>query len=423
MSLAYRPDIDGLRAVAVGSVVLFHGGFSLFGGGFVGVDVFFVISGFLITSIIADDLERGRFSLVDFYDRRIRRILPALFLVLFTTVAIGAFILLPTQMENLAGSLIPATLFYANIHFMGLESYFAPAAEELPLLHLWSLAVEEQFYIVFPLLLFVLMRVGGRRLAVIGLFAVALVSLVIAQVELQEAPRRAFFLLSSRAWELLVGALIALAPLPKVPPKVAAGLGALGLGALLIPVFLYNRNTSFPGVAALPPVLGAALLIYSGRHAARGPAARLLALPGLVYVGRISYSLYLWHWPLLAFAFIYRGRALTPLLAAGIILLAVALSALSLRYVEAPLRRAGAGGGRRAVRFAAAAAVMLVAVFGARGIRRARRADLAPVGPRPQGRGGHARGPWPCHLQDRHGLHARYRKLHGHAARGSGQGL
>ncbi|WP_454916719.1 acyltransferase family protein [Xanthobacter sediminis] len=381
MSLAYRPDIDGLRAVAVGSVVLFHGGFSLFKGGFVGVDVFFVISGFLITTIIAEDVERGRFSLADFYDRRIRRILPALFLVLAATTAIGAFILLPNQMEDLARALVPATLFYANIHFMGLESYFAPAAEELPLLHLWSLAVEEQFYIVFPLLLFAFMRLGGRRLAVGALLAVALVSLVFAQVELQDAPRRAFFLLSARAWELLAGSLLALAPLPKVSSRIAAGLGAVGLAALLVPVFLYGRNTAFPGLAALPPVLGAVLLIYSGRHAAGAPAARLLGLPAMVYMGRISYSLYLWHWPLLSLAFIYRGRALTPLLAAAIIALAVALSALSLRYVETPLRRPGLLGGRRMARFAAAAAVMLVAVLGARTLD-ARDGRIWPLSPR-----------------------------------------
>lgn len=361
MNLAYRPDIDGLRAIAVGSVVLFHGGFSLFKGGFVGVDVFFVISGFLITSIIAEDLERGRFSIVDFYDRRIRRILPALFLVLFTTTLIGAFLLLPKQMEQLAGSLLPASLFYANIHFMQLESYFAPAAEELPLLHLWSLAVEEQFYIVFPPLLFLLMRFGGRRLAVGGMALIALVSLIYAQIALEHAPRHAFFLLSSRAWELLAGALLALAPLPRVSARVGGGLGVLGLAALVLPIFLYDRNTVFPGVAAIPPVLGAALLIFSGRYAAAAPAARLLALPGLVYVGRISYSLYLWHWPLLALVFIYRGRALTPLLALAVIAVAVALSALSLRYVETPLRSPSILGGRRGARFAAAGGVMAFA--------------------------------------------------------------
>ncbi|MFG1402266.1 acyltransferase family protein [Xanthobacter sediminis] len=381
MSLAYRPDIDGLRAVAVGSVVLFHGGFSLFSGGFVGVDVFFVISGFLITSILAEDLEKGRFSLVEFYDRRIRRILPALFLVLAATTLLGTFILLPNQMEDLARSLIPATLFYANVHFMGLESYFAPAVEEMPLLHLWSLAVEEQFYIVFPLVLFVFMRLGGKRLAVGGLLLLALGSLVFSQMELSEAPRRAFFLLSSRAWELLAGALLALAPLPRVGPRIAAGLGAVGLAALLAPVFFYDRHTTFPGIAALPPVLGAVLLIYSGRHAAKAPVARLLSLPAMVYVGRISYSLYLWHWPLLALVFVYRGRAPTPLLAMAVIAVSVALSALSLRYVETPLRRREVLGGRRIARFAAAAAVMLLAVGGAWGIEM-RDGRLWPLSPR-----------------------------------------
>lgn len=360
MSLAYRPDIDGLRAIAVGSVVLFHGGFPLLHGGFVGVDVFFVISGFLITSIMADNMERRRFSIVDFYDRRIRRIFPALFVVLVATTLLSTLVMLPKQMDELGQSLIPAIFFYANVHFMGMQSYFAPAAEGLPLLHLWSLAVEEQFYIGFPLILFILMRLGGRRLAVGGLLLVALGSLALAQIELQEAPRRAFFLLSSRAWELLVGSLLALAPLPAVRPRVGAWLGALGLAALLLPIFLYSRSTSFPGIAALPPVLGAALIIYSGRHAGAAPVARALSLPGMVYVGRISYSLYLWHWPLLALAYVYRGRGPTTLLALGLIAIAVVLSALSLRYVELPARRADLLGGKRRARFAAAAVAMLL---------------------------------------------------------------
>ncbi|MFG1296021.1 acyltransferase family protein [Xanthobacter variabilis] len=360
MSLAYRPDIDGLRAIAVGSVVLFHGGFSPFRGGFVGVDVFFVISGFLITSIMVGDIERGRFSLIDFYDRRIRRILPALFVVLLATVVLSVFILLPKQMSDLGESLIPAVLFFANVYFMHQQSYFAPAAEALPLLHLWSLAVEEQFYIIFPLVLFALMRIGGRRLAVGGLLLVALGSLVLAQMELQEAPRRAFFLLSSRAWELLAGSLLALAPLPALRTRIAMGLGLVGLAALLLPIFAYTRDTPFPGVAALPPVLGAVLLIYSGRHAPAGPVARLLSHSGMVYVGRISYSLYLWHWPLLALAYAYRDRRPTAILALALISAAVVLAALSLRYVEMPARRANWFKGLRVAHFGAAAVGILL---------------------------------------------------------------
>lgn len=370
MSLAYRADIDGLRAVAVGSVVLFHAGIPPFSGGFVGVDVFFVISGYLITSILRRDLEEGSFSFADFYDRRIRRIFPALFLVLAVTTVLAALVLLPSDMRTYAQSLIPAALFYANIFFLNLLSYFGPTAEETPLLHLWSLAVEEQFYIIFPLLLFGLMRIGGRRVALLALTAIAGLSLAHAQMSLASAHDVAFYLLSSRAWELLAGALLALMVVPRLPGRVADAIALAGVLAIVIPVFAYDRNTPFPGFGALPPVLGAAAVIFAGAAAHGGIVARLLALRGFVAVGRISYSLYLWHWPLLVLAFIYRGRDLTHLQAGGVVLLAVALSALSLRYVETPLRRPGLFGGWRLARMGAAAAVILLAVGASLGIER-----------------------------------------------------
>ncbi|MGQ3672784.1 acyltransferase family protein [Xanthobacter sp. TB0136] len=368
MSLVYRPDIDGLRAIAVGSVVLFHGGFKFVGGGFVGVDVFFVISGFLITSIIYPDMVAGRFSLADFYDRRIRRILPVLFLVLAVTTLLCTFTLLPAQMEEYARSLGPAVLFYANIHFMWLDSYFGPVAEQMPLLHLWSLAIEEQFYIVFPLFLWLLARFAGVRTTIWFLVLVAVLSLAHAEIEFAGDARRAFYLLSCRVWEFLFGAFLAIAPLPKIKHRTANILGLLGLVALLVPVFVYRESTPFPGVHALPPVLGTALIIFAGMNAPTTIVARVLAMKGFVQIGRISYSLYLWHWPLLSLAFVYKGRHLTNLEAGILILLAIGLSFLSWKYVEMPLRKPQAFFGRRSYRFAGAILGIAIVFAGARGL-------------------------------------------------------
>jgi len=372
MSLAYRPDVDGLRAVAVGSVVLFHGHIPPFTGGFIGVDVFFVISGFLITSILARDIGAVRFSLYDFYDRRIRRIFPALFVVLAVTTALAALVLMPSQMVAFAKALPPSAFFFANIHFADSLGYFGPNAEEMPLLHLWSLAVEEQFYIIFPVLLFLLMRVGGKKVALGALVLIALGSLAYAQVQVEARPQQAFYLLSTRAWELLAGALLALAPLPRREgfryARFAPVLGLLGLAGILAPVFLYNNEVPFPGLTALPPVLGAVAILLAGFYAPHGPVSRLLSTPGFVYIGRISYSLYLWHWPLLVLAALWKGAHLTYLQSGGVILLSIAFSALSLKYVETPFRNGGILGGRKLARFGAGAAVMAATVLLAFGL-------------------------------------------------------
>ncbi|QRG05114.1 acyltransferase [Xanthobacter dioxanivorans] len=359
MSLTYRSDIDGLRAVAVGSVVLFHARIPPFDGGFIGVDVFFVISGFLITSILYREMSAGTYSLVDFYDRRIRRIFPALFVVLAVTTLLCALVLMPRQMMGYVDTLIPSALFYANIHFEQLLNYFGPKADETPLLHLWSLAVEEQFYIFFPLLLFVLMKLGGRRVSAGCLLAVGVASLAYSQSIVETDQTAAFFLLTSRAWELLTGALLALVAWPRLPQKTAAWIAVAGAAGILAPVFIYSQDSTFPGIFALPPVLGAAAIIYAGAFAPSGIVSRILSLPAMVYVGRISYSLYLWHWPLLVLAAMWKGRHLTYFQSAGVILVAVAFSALSLKYVETPLRRSGALGGRRLMRIGAGAGAIL----------------------------------------------------------------
>ncbi|MFG1344716.1 acyltransferase family protein [Xanthobacter autotrophicus DSM 431] len=370
MSLTYRSDIDGLRAIAVGSVVLFHARIPPFDGGFIGVDVFFVISGFLITSILYREMVADTYSLVDFYDRRIRRIFPALFTVLAVTTALCALMLMPRQMMAYVGTLPPSALFYANIHFEQLLNYFGPKADETPLLHLWSLAVEEQFYIIFPLLLFALMRIGGRergrRVAVGALGAIALFSLAYSQSIVRTDASGAFFLLTSRAWELLAGALLALLAWPRVSQRVANAIAVAGALGILVPVFALSQESTFPGFAAVPPVLGAVAIIYAGAFAPDGIVSRVLSLKGMVYVGRISYSLYLWHWPLLVLAAMWKGRHTTYIESGVVVAVAVILSALSLKYVETPLRRADTFGGNRLKRIgmgAVAIVVTLVVAF------------------------------------------------------------
>ncbi len=296
---AYRPDIDGLRALAVVPVVLFHANAPYITGGFVGVDVFFVISGFLIARILKREMEVGSFSLIGFYERRARRILPALFVVIAATLAIGAVLLLPNELSSLAGSAIAAVLFVSNFWALdAVTDYFNTGIA--PLLHTWSLAVEEQFYLVFPLILAVLARWQPRR-AWWVIAAVCLASLGLSVVQVADDNAAAFYLAPARAWELGIGVLLAIAPL-RAPGRRwhAELLGGLGIVAIAASMLLYTRDTPFPGAAALVPTLGAAAVIYSG-SGVRTLAGRLLALPPVVFVGLISYSLYLWHWPLLTF--------------------------------------------------------------------------------------------------------------------------
>ncbi len=335
--MVHRPDIDGLRALAVIPVVLFHMELSAFSGGFVGVDVFFVISGFLITSIIVADLERGRFSLRRFYERRIRRIFPALFTVLAVTTLLAAVILLPRDLEDYSKTLVATSVFASNIHFWRQAGYFDAESHTKPLLHTWSLAVEEQFYILFPLLLIVLHRWWPRRLK--GALAVlAVASFVASVVTVRADQSAAFYLAHTRAWELLLGSLLALGAFPAIRrAAVAEGAALVGLLLLGVSFTAYTEDTVFPGAAALAPCLGAALLIHSGTSVSTR-ASRFLSLRPLVFVGLISYSLYLWHWALLSMA---RHWTLDPL-TMGQTTLVVAIAALaaagSWRFVEQPLR-------------------------------------------------------------------------------------
>ncbi|MDX2307533.1 MAG: acyltransferase family protein [Hyphomicrobium sp.] len=334
---AYRADIDGLRAIAVLSVVFYHAGVPGFSGGFVGVDVFFVISGYLITRILASELDTGRYSILAFYERRIRRLFPALFAMLGVCLIAGQFLLLPREFDEFAQSLAAATLFVSNIFFWQTTDYFAGPAHLKPLLHTWSLAVEEQFYIVFPVLLAVL-HAHARKYLLAMVAVLALVSLALAEWAVHAKPIAAFYLMPARFFELAIGALLALgvggATVPQWAREVAAGLGLLCLTAAIA---LFGPEAPFPGLSALIPCFGAALIIWAGEKGTPRSAAILTARP-MVGVGLISYSLYLWHWPLLAFARQASGEILSPATIAILVIASFALALLSWHFVEQPFR-------------------------------------------------------------------------------------
>jgi peptidoglycan/LPS O-acetylase OafA/YrhL len=337
MKTNYRNDIDGLRAIAVLSVILNHAGFRLFPGGFVGVDVFFVISGYLITGILLREIDGNEFSLVRFYNRRIRRILPALFAVLVFTMIICSLIYDPKRLMDFGRSVIATVLFASNINFWLEAGYFDTPSQLKPLLHTWSLAVEEQFYILFPLFMVLTMRYARKFLPVV-LMLTALASFVLGWQEMQHDSGAAFYLAHLRAWELLAGALIASSRLRSdAIQKYGGGVATLGIILILLPVFIYTENTPFPGLAALVPVGGAAMILVGGLHG-HSAASRFLSLPLLTFIGKISYSLYLWHWPLIIFWRYYAIRPVTVLENVLILFLILVLAAISWRYIETPFR-------------------------------------------------------------------------------------
>lgn len=337
--MKYRSDIDGLRSIAVLPVVSYHAGIPGPSGGFIGVDVFFVISGFLITTIVAREIAEDGFSLISFYERRARRILPALTAVILACFALGWFTLLPEEMKDLGASAFAAALFASNIYFTLNLDYFTPAAEFSPLLHTWSLAVEEQFYLFFSLLL---MLLAWRKWwhpfwIVVGL---SLLSLAAAIVFLPSRPDWVFYQIFFRAWELGAGSILALAK--QHPPKsraVREVLAVAALAAILVPVFTYHAAMPFPGATALPPVLGATFLIWIGAHGAGSIVNTILSHRLLVWVGLISYSLYLWHWPIIVFLRISLGTVDFPMaFASAAVILSFFMAWLSFRFVERPFR-------------------------------------------------------------------------------------
>ncbi len=343
----YRADIDGLRAVAVLMVLLFHADLG-FTGGFVGVDIFFVISGFLITGLILKQQEADQFKLSTFWMRRIKRILPASFLMVFTTLIAGYFLLLPIDFIELGESLVAQQLLVSNVFFWRNTGYFDGAAEIKPLLHTWSLAIEEQFYLFYPFLL-VLLRKWKRKSLGLLLLMGTLFSYLICQIGMAVNPNATFFLLPTRAWELSLGGLIWFAPLPRVHRRsLIECLSFLGIGGIFASSLGFDSNTPFPGNAALLPTLATVVLIYAN-GACETLIGRLLSLKTVVFVGLISYSLYLWHWPILAYARYWFGSELPPELAIGALLLAAVISVLSYHYVETPIRRVDFGKRQRFV--------------------------------------------------------------------------
>ena len=337
--LKYRADIDGLRAFAVLPVVLFHAGTPFMKGGYIGVDIFFTISGFLITSILLREFENGSFSLTRFYERRARRIIPALMFVGLVTALLGGVVLLPAALVDLAESFVATALFVSNVYFWTSLDYFAPNAELSPMLHTWSLAVEEQFYIFFPLILWAIIRFNARRHLFLIILGMTIISFLVAAVVVFKDSSLAFYQTPLRAWELGVGALLATAPqMRDIPKHLAEGTAALGLLSITLPVFFYTADTRFPGIAALPPVLGAGALIWAGSYR-QTAVSRLLAWSPLVWVGLISYSLYLWHWPLMALMRANNASIhLSSWEAFTCVLASFGLAWVSYQYVEKPFR-------------------------------------------------------------------------------------
>jgi peptidoglycan/LPS O-acetylase OafA/YrhL len=334
----YRREIDGLRALAILPVILFHAGFELFSGGFVGVDVFLVISGYLITTIILAELEQEKFSIVNFYDRRARRILPALFLVMLVCIPFAWVLLTPADLNSFAKSLIAVLLFVSNIFFWRDGGYFETAAELKPLLHTWSLAVEEQFYFLFPLLLMFLGKLGKRWILATLIF-VFLASFTLAQWGADAKPDASFYLLPTRGWELLIGSFAAFY-LSRVNRKelskgLSDVLGWLGVTLILFAVFAFSKATPFPSLYALVPTLGSVLIILFATQ--QTTVGKFVGNNLFVGVGLISYSAYLWHQPVLAFAR-HWSKGLDQLLTLLIVTLVFLISYFSWRFIEQPFR-------------------------------------------------------------------------------------
>lgn len=369
----YRADIDGMRAIAVMAVVFYHAGIGCTGG-YIGVDVFFVISGYLITSLILKDLENGSFSFFGFYERRARRIIPALSAVILFTLITGWFILEPRAYKDLGRSAMYQGLFAANFYFWATSGYFDGSGEEKPLLHTWSLAVEEQFYLIVPLVIFVTLsrRHLRNRGGLISLILTALIISFMGSIYgVIRFPRSTFYLLPARAWELLAGALLAALPTRCLPRslRVREAASYVGFAGILIPCFNYVSSTAFPGLAAVPPCIGAALLIWSNTQSDNNyelsSLNRKLAHPWLVFIGAISYSLYLWHWPLFAFSKCLSPGPVPVQVRCALVGISFLAAIVSWRWVETPFRLKSVCHRRSSIFAFASASVAAGVVLGA----------------------------------------------------------
>lgn len=357
----YKPELDGLRAIAVVSVLLFHGGFEAFQGGFVGVDVFFVLSGYLITSILLKETRAQQFTFASFYERRIRRLIPPLVPVLLFTGAVSGLLLSTPQFESMIKSALSALGMVSNWYFLSSVGYFDGPGETTPLLHTWSLSIEEQFYLVFPAMVLLTIR-WIPKYAVAACFSLLATSFLVSVWLVYTGQlESAFYASPGRFWELLVGSLLATLGWGNACSKNKANaLEIMGATLIVVAVFIYSPTTLFPGPAALLPTFGTAMIIAAaGQGTLISP---LLKLKPVVWVGLISYALYLWHWPLLVFLRIIEPEAGTFLVSAALVL-SVCMAALSRKYIELPARSKRVLESRRMVfGFGAVFAISVIAV-------------------------------------------------------------
>ena len=330
----YRSEIDGLRALAVIPVILFHAGFELFSGGFVGVDVFFVISGYLITTILIEDMQNKRFSIINFYERRARRILPALFFVMLICIPFAWMWMLPTQMKNFSQSLVAISFFASNILFWKESGYFDVDAKEKPLLHTWSLAVEEQYYLLFPIFLILVWRFGKNKVFWM-IFVMAAVSLMLSEWGWRNKPDANYYLVVTRAWELLAGSIVAFM-IHRRGDKNNNTLALIGLAAIIFSIFTYDKNTPFPSAYSLVPVLGTIMIVLYAKK--NSLVADLLSTKVMVNIGLISYSAYLWHFPLISFAKIKLLNSNSVFLMLSLSIVSIIIAFISWKYIEKPFR-------------------------------------------------------------------------------------
>ena len=358
-ALRYRPEIDGLRAIAVLAVVFFHAKLGCTGG-YIGVDVFFVISGFLITSLILRDIQTSNFKAVDFWERRIRRIAPAFVVTTLATLVAAWLLFLPDDFDRVGRAVMAQTLFGSNIYHWRVSGYFAPAAETLPLLHTWSLAVEEQFYIILPIAL-VLVGAWRRSWLSPAIALACAASFGLGVWATPKHPGAAFFLLPTRAWELLLGSLIAGYPTwgSGTPRWAREAISLIGLSAIGISAALFDSLTPFPGVAALLPCLGSVAFIWANRSDIT-TGGRILAWRPFVFIGQISYSFYLLHWPILVFSLYWFWTEVTWAGRLGLVAATFLLAVLSWMLVETPVRKKWVLSRRRALFSAAACSMFLL---------------------------------------------------------------
>jgi peptidoglycan/LPS O-acetylase OafA/YrhL len=333
-----RSDISGLRAVAVLAVIFFHLDRDWLPGGFTGVDIFFVISGYLITKIIISEVYNNKFSFLKFYTRRIRRIFPALFFVMFTSLIFACVSLTEADMELYAKTLLFSSLQVSNIFFQSETNYFDPVYETTPLLHTWSLGVEEQFYLILPVTVFLFFKLSTNRKFLFGLLSIlSILSMILSEYLLNSNPQVAFYSLPSRFFELGIGSLLAFHLIPVASRLLSEMLSLLGLSLVIYSIcFLESEN--FPGINALIPCLGTGLLIFAN-HASSTFVSKLLSNRVFVFIGLISYSLYLWHWPIIAFyKYVSSVVELSYMEALSIVLLSFVLAVLSWKFIEEPFR-------------------------------------------------------------------------------------